>query len=57
MYQTLKNVVFASLLGSLSKKAYDMVGILIAYESLVIHQKIKLLSYLSKKLFSIYKNS
>ena len=55
--QNSKNVYFASFLSSLSKKAYNMVGTLIAYEWLLIYQKIKLLSQLSKKLLSIYQNS
>ena len=54
--QNSKNVYFASFLSSLSKKAYNMVGTLIAYEWLSIHQKIKLLSQLSKNLLSIYQN-
>ena len=52
-----KNVYFACLLSSLSKNDYDMVGTLIAYKWLFIHQKIKLLSQLSKKLLSIFENS
>ena len=55
--QNSKNVYFAGLLSSLSKKAYNMLGSLIAYEWLFIHQKIKLLSQLSKKLLSIHQNS
>ena len=50
-------MVFAGILSSLSNKSFDMVGTLITYKWLFIHQKIKLLSQLSKKLLSIFENS
>ena len=46
-------MVFAGLLSDLSKKSFDIVGTLIAYKWLLIHQKINLQSQLSKKLLSI----
>ena len=57
MYQISKNVVFAYLLSTLSKKAYNIVGTIIAYESSTIHQKIKLLRQLSPKVMNILSNA